>query len=58
MGKINLGTWQGGSAAEERSLSVTHVGEKRLKVDGGLEINAVYFADVSRAVLRPHKIAY
>lgn len=47
-----------GSAAGERiSVCGTHVAKRRLKIDDALEIN-VHFADVSGAVLRPHKMAY
>ena len=48
-----------GSAAGERiSVGGTHVAKRRLQIDDALEINVVHFADVSGAVLRPHKMAY
>lgn len=55
-----MAEWQGmeASVGERVTGHGTRLGQRRLRTDGGLEINIVYFANVAGAVLRPHKIAY
>lgn len=48
----------GSTAGEGITVCGSHMAKRRLKVDDAWEINVVYFANVSGAVLRPHNIVY
>lgn len=44
-----MAEWQGMEIHWRKGHCGTHLGKRRLRVDGGLEINIVYFANVSGA---------